>query len=65
MNSLHNIRNMIHNNCKKGEYGLIIDGDDELIGRQVFKLYNANYQRNNSLFVYANFVRSRVNNGLF
>jgi hypothetical protein len=32
-----------------------IDGDDELIGRNVFKIFNAEYQRLNAAVVYSNF----------
>lgn len=27
--------------CKKGQIFVVIDGDDQLVGRQVFKLINA------------------------
>jgi hypothetical protein len=33
-----------------------LDGADNLIGRQVFKLMNAVYQDNNARFVYMNFL---------
>lgn len=35
---------------------IIIDGDDELVGRQVFKLFNAAFQREDAWFVYSNFL---------
>jgi hypothetical protein len=35
---------------------MIIDGDDELIGRQVFKLFSAVYQKKEALVVYSNYV---------
>ena len=31
--------------CKLGEIQYVVDGDDELIGRQVFKVMNAVYQK--------------------
>ena len=33
-----------------------MDGDDELLGRQVFKLFNAVFQSKKSWFVYSNFI---------
>lgn len=35
----------------------IIDGDDYLIGRQVFKVINAQYQTKNLLALYTNHLR--------
>lgn len=35
----------------------IIDGDDYLIGTQVFKLINAEYQQKNLLALYTNHIR--------
>lgn len=35
---------------------MIIDGDDELIGKQIFKLYNALFQNRNYWLVYTNFI---------
>lgn len=34
----------------------VLDGDDSLIGKQVFKVMNAVYQKHNALFVYLNFM---------
>lgn len=34
----------------------IVDGDDFLIGKQVFKLFNAAYNKNDTWFVYSNFL---------
>ncbi len=34
-----------HQYCKPGSIMLPLDGDDHLIGRQVFKLLNALYQK--------------------
>ena len=31
--------------CKFGEIQYVVDGDDELVGRQVFKVINAMYQK--------------------
>ena len=48
---------MIGNNyCKKGEVMIFLDGDDALIGRQVFSLLNAVYQKEKVGLVYAQFL---------
>ncbi len=41
----HNIYEAAHNNCQLGEIMVPVDGDDALIGRQVFSLLNAFYQK--------------------
>ncbi len=43
--------------CQSGEIMAIIDGDDYLIGTQVFKLINARYQQQNLLALYTNHLR--------
>lgn len=35
---------------------MLLDGDDALIGKQVFGLYNAIYQRTESTLVYSNYI---------
>lgn len=35
---------------------IVIDGDDELIGKQVFKFINAAYQSTGAYYLYSNFV---------
>jgi cellulose synthase/poly-beta-1,6-N-acetylglucosamine synthase-like glycosyltransferase len=35
----------IHKYCNPGEIVYMVDGDDELIGTQIFKIYNAIYQK--------------------
>ena len=35
---------------------MIVDGDDYLIGKQVFKLFNSQFQYHGSWFVYSNFI---------
>jgi len=37
---------------------MVVDGDDELIGRQVLKLFNAIFQEKKVLFVYSNCLTS-------
>ena len=38
---------------------MIVDGDDELIGRQVLKVFNAAFQKEKAWFVYSNFIISK------
>ena len=40
----------------------MIDGDDSLIGRKVFKLYNAVFQKKKSALIYSNFLKIVTNN---
>jgi len=35
---------------------ITLDGDDHLIGRQVFKLLNSLYQKRSAKFLYLNFL---------
>jgi hypothetical protein len=35
---------------------IIVDGDDQLVGKQVFKLFNAVFQKEKAWFVYSNFI---------
>lgn len=35
---------------------MIVDGDDELLGRQVLKLFNSQFQEKGAWFIYSNFV---------
>jgi hypothetical protein len=44
------------NHCKPEEIFLIVDGDDELLGRQVLKLFNSVFQEKKLWFVYSNFL---------
>ena len=44
--------------CKTGEIMVIVDGDDELVGKQVFKLINHFYTIENKWIVYSNFYNS-------
>jgi hypothetical protein len=38
---------------------MAVDGDDELIGRQVLKLFNSVFQKSGSWFVYSNFLTAK------
>jgi hypothetical protein len=54
--SLANIYDAVHNHCQGYAVTLEVDGDDELIGTYVFKLFNAIYQSKNPGFAYSNHV---------
>lgn len=43
--AMFNLRMAAKQYCKPEEIFLIVDGDDELIGRQVFKLLNSVFQK--------------------
>lgn len=51
-----NLRNAAKMHCKPEEIFLIVDGDDELLGKQVLKLFNAIFQEKKLWFVYSNFL---------
>lgn len=51
-----NLRNAAKNYCKPEEIFLIVDGDDELLGKHVLKLFNAVFQEKKLWFVYSNFL---------
>lgn len=44
MRAMNNLRLAAKNHCKPEEIFLIVDGDDELLGKQVLKLYNSVFQ---------------------
>lgn len=44
MTAVPNIHLAITKHCKPNEIGFFVDGDDELVGRKVFKVFNAIYQ---------------------
>lgn len=45
--------------CSPYEIFVILDGDDELIGTQVFKLFNSIYQSRDLWVAYSNFLTSK------
>lgn len=51
-----NLRKAAMQYCKPEEIYMIVDGDDQLVGKQVFKLFNAQFQEKKSWFVYSNFI---------
>lgn len=57
--AMPNIYRAAHEFCKSYELFMIVDGDDELIGKQVFKFFNAIFQSRNLWLVYSNFLTVR------
>lgn len=66
MTAVPNIHMAITKHCKPNEIGYFVDGDDELVGRKVFKVFNAIYQSKKpavaysislEYWVYDNFVK--------
>lgn len=55
MFATYNIQNAIHNYCQEKEVAVLVDGDDELLGTQVFKLINFGYQEKDNWIVYFSF----------
>jgi hypothetical protein len=54
--AMPNLRKAALEYCKPNEIFVIVDGDDQLIGRQVLKLFNSQFQAKNAWFVYSNFM---------
>lgn len=54
--ALENIYYTTHKYCDFNQMAFIVDGDDELVGTQVFKLYNALYQKYKLYVLYSNFI---------
>ena len=52
---------MAHNHCKEGEILVMLDGDDSLIGRDVFAVLNAVYQKQKVGLTYGQFILVRKN----
>ena len=53
-----NIRQAILEHCVEDSIVVLVDGDDELVGRYVFSLLNAAYQSSNYWIVYTNYFMS-------
>ena len=60
---MFNLRRAALEYCRPNEIFLIVDGDDELLGRQVLKLFNSLFQKTGAWFVYSNFVFNNGNVG--
>lgn len=59
----YNLQNAAHNYCLAEDIFMIVDGDDELVGTQVFKLINIKYQQKDNWIVYTNFFNSLLQYG--
>lgn len=66
MTAVPNIHMAITKHCKPNEIGFFVDGDDELVGKKVFKVFNAIYQSKKpsvaysislEYWVYDNFIK--------
>lgn len=53
MTAVPNIHMAITKHCKPNEVGFFVDGDDELVGRKVFKVFNAIYQSKKPAVAYS------------
>lgn len=57
--ALKNIMDAAHNFCKPYDIMIVIDGDDYLLGYNVFKLFNTFFQRSQAWIVYSNFLSTQ------
>jgi hypothetical protein len=53
-----NIYHAVYNHYQAGEILVIIDGDDEHVGREVFKRFNAAYHHGKIFSIYCNHIQS-------
>lgn len=60
--AMENLYSAITKHCSEDSIVINLDGDDELIGKNVFKIFNANYQRTNMGVIYSNYHRFRADN---
>ena len=54
--ALPNILDAAHNFCKPYELFMVIDGDDYLLGKQVFKLFSSVFYESKCWVAYSNFL---------
>ena len=60
----YNIMNSAFNYCHEDDVQLLIDGDDELIGKYAFQVMNSAYQKNPHLWVvYSNYKTNDLGYG--
>jgi hypothetical protein len=53
---LESVINAIYDQCSKKKITALIDGEDELLGRQVFRLLNIHYHSKTANVIYTNFI---------
>lgn len=54
--AVENIYYITHKYCDYNQLAYIVDGDDELIGTQVLRLFNTMYQRHKLYVLYSNWL---------
>lgn len=54
MTALPNINRAIKYHCDRDDIAVLVGGDDELLGKQVFKLINSVYTQKDVSIVYTN-----------
>jgi len=65
MTAVPNIYNAIKNHCSKDAIALLISGDDELLGKMVFKVLNVVYQNKNPGVAYTNHFYGKLHENDF
>jgi hypothetical protein len=58
---MENDYNANHKYCSGDAISVHLDGDDELIGRNTLKIFNAEYQKRKAGALYSNFYFYRLN----
>lgn len=53
--ALENIHDATYNFCSDDSVTMIVDGDDELIGKNVFKVFNAAHQKLKGGVIYSSY----------
>lgn len=61
--AMPNIYEAAQIHCKPYEIFIIVDGDDEIIGRQVFKHFNQIFSTKDVWVAYSNFIKIKGNIG--
>lgn len=51
---LENIYNAVHNYCSADSMALTLDVGDEFVGKNVLRLFNAQFQKLKAGFIYTN-----------
>ena len=52
---MENIYYTVHNICSEDSISMIMDGDDEFVGKNALKIFNVGYIRNKGGVIYSNF----------
>jgi len=58
-----NLRKAAMEYCLPMDIFMIVDGDDELLGRHVLKFFNSQFQSKKAWFIYSNFLHEKGNQG--